>query len=110
MVSAVLAFSILPGSVARSRRTLFVSDIALMVLPPLLFYATGNLLNPELQVGWGFIVYPFLVLVACVGTLYMRVFLFDHVSPNPLRNTVVCLTVASVLATMLGGFIPPLYD
>jgi hypothetical protein len=87
-----------------------VGRLALVVLPPVLFYASGYYLNSELQVGFGLIIYPFLVGVAAVATLYVRVFLLDHVYSNPRRNSLTCVVVACAVATALGVVIPPLYE
>ena len=110
MVATVLALGVIPGWVARSRRALFVSDIALILVPALLFYTSGYFFNKELHIGWGLIIYPFFALVASVTLLYARVFLFDRLHPNPSRNSVICLMSACVAAIVVGVIIPPLYE
>lgn len=110
VVGATLAVGSVPAWVAHVRRTLFASDLALIALPVLLLYGSGVHFNPELGVGFGLIVYPFLTLVACVVVLYVRVFLLDCWLLNPRRNSLACLVVASVLSVVVGAVIPPLYE
>ena len=110
MILGVLALAGVPGWVARSRRTLFVPDLLLVLLPPCVFYVSGYFLNPELHVGFGLIVYPFLVLVASVAILYARVFVFDRLSSAPRRNSLLSLLVMCILAAAAGALIPPLAE
>lgn len=110
VVGATLVVGLVPAWVARLRRTLFPSDLALIALPALLLYGSGVCFNPQLQVGLGLIVYPFLTLVACVAVLYVRVFVLDPWHPNPRANSLGCLIVASVLSIAVGAAIPPLYE
>jgi len=109
-VGVTLALGFIPAWVARSRQTLFPSDLALILLPPLLFYGTAVRFNSELEVGFGLFVYPFLTLVTCVATLYARVFLLDHWHTNPRINSLGCLIVASFLSVVVGAVIPPLAE
>ena len=110
IVAATLAFGIVPARVAYSRRALFLSDAALLLLPPIVLYASGRFLNPPLELGFGLIVYPFLALVAAVTLFYVRVFILDGVRPHPLSNSFACLMIACALAAVIGTIIPPLAE
>jgi len=106
----VLVFAIPPGWVARSRRTLFIFDIALLLGAPVLFILSAVLLNPPLQTGWGMIVYPFVALAVAVSVFYFRVFVLDRLNRNPRSNSALCLLSAAAVAVLMGAVLPPWYD
>jgi hypothetical protein len=109
MVGTVLALGAIPGWFARDRHALFATDVALVVVPPVSFFLAGDLLNDGLHMGIGLVVYPFLVLVACVVLFSARVIVLDRFT-NPRRSSVICLVGMAIAAFVLGIVIPPLYE
>ena len=107
---ATLAVAFVPAWVARLRHTLFSSDLALIAVPALLLYGSGVLFNPELRIGFGLFVYPYLTFVVCIAVLCVRVFLLDRWHPDPRRNSLICLFVASAVSVVIGVVVPPLYE
>jgi len=110
LIVVVLAFAALPIWFARSRDVLFASDIALLILPPLAFWASGSLLNPAWRSGLGEFVYPFVALALCVALLYARVFLLDRLRVNPQSNSMIALVGTFIVAVVVGFVVPPLYE
>ncbi len=110
LVAMILAPAILPAASAHARNALFLSDLALLLVSPVVFWLSGSLLQAQWLVGWGGIVYPFLALAVAVGVLYLRVFVIDRVRANARDNSLICLLAASVLAAIVGALIPPWYD
>ena len=109
MVGIVLGLSGIPGWFALVRRTLFATDIGLVVVAPLIFFFAGDFLNDALHTGWGLVVYPFLVFVVCVALLYVRVFVLDRFA-DPRIGSLILFSATAIAALILGIVIPPLYE
>jgi len=108
LVAGVLALSPIPVWVARTRRTLYGWDIALLLLPTVTFCVVGDVLNPELQMGFGLVAYPFLTFVASLAILYARIFWLDRVTRRSFRNSVICLALACMIAILSALLVPSL--
>src|SRR5262245_56731751 len=100
----------LPIWFAYSRRVLFVSDVALLLASPLLFYLSGVFLNRSWELGLGAFFYPFVAAGVAVALLWFRVFVVDSMVANPRRSSKYCLAASVVLAVVGGAVIPPLYE
>jgi uncharacterized membrane protein YfcA len=110
LIVVILAFAVIPAWVARSRNVLFVSDLALLVIAPLLFWASGSFLNPAWHNGLGDVVYPFVAIAAAVVVFYARVFVVDRIRSNPRSNSAIAFVTAAVVGVLVGFVIPPLYE
>ena len=109
-VAAVAALGLVPGVVAHSRGTLFAFDFALVLMPALVLYVSGCLLNPPLAVGFGLFVYPVLALLGGVAVFYFRVFLLDRMYPHARVNSLTCVMITCATAAVVGAIVPPFYE
>ncbi len=73
VVAALLLAASFPIGTAAKSKTLFASDIGLVLLPVPAFIACLLLFNEPAKTGWALIGYPFLVLAISVAALFLRV-------------------------------------
>jgi hypothetical protein len=105
-----LALAAIPAAAAMRTHSLFAADIGLVFLPAPAFLAALLAFNAPAQVGWAFIAYPFLVFWSCVVAFYARAFATPRLGWRARPAAVGMLVVFSLVAVLLGAFVPPLYE
>lgn len=107
---AILMALIAPWRSIRQRGTLLPSDIALPFAPAVFTLFGLAFLNDAAQVGWGAILYPAIAILPGAIFLNVRAFLLAGLSVSPGKISIGLLAVASVMAFLVGGLVPPWYD
>ena len=96
--------------VARRSGTLFISDLALLIAPPLAFVIALVVFNEPALTGWAFLLYPLLIAALSVGLLHARVFVLCRMGVSAQTVSRILLGAAIVGSALLGTFVPPLYE
>ena len=110
VVSLLLLAATYPVRYAFRSKTLFATDIGLVLLPAPTFIASLLAFNEPAKTGWAVIGYPFLVLAISVAALFIRVFALPQVGIPPKVGSLVAVVLAVVAAAAFGAFVGPWYE
>jgi hypothetical protein len=110
LVAVPLALAVVPVAAARRSRSLFATDIGLVILPAVAFVVSVGTFNEAAQIGWALIIYPFLIVWLSVAALYVRVFFLPRVGVRPSVGATGTLLLAIAAASAFGAMVAPWYE
>ena len=110
IVMVLLLAAVLPVRTAAQSKTLFATDIGLVLLPAPAFMACLATFNEPAQTGWATIGYPFLVLAVSVAALFVRVYALPPIGVSPKIGSLVALVFSVFAAAAFGAFVGPWYE
>lgn len=105
VMSVLLLLAVPPLVSAFRTHSLFLADVALLLVPAPVFVVALSAFNEPAKTGWAPIGFPFLVLAASVVGLYVRVHLLRRFLPP--RVAAVAMLVMFVVAAAVFGVVTP---
>ena len=108
--AAWLASASVTAATAHRSKSLYVTDLALFVVPPISFLATLIAFNQTALTGWAFLLYPVLIVALTVGLFHLRVLLLPRLGMSTHAASRGSLVFAVVASATLGAFVRPLYE
>lgn len=108
--AAWLASAAIPAAVAHRSKSLYVTDLALLIAPLIGFLAALIAFNQPALTGWAFVLYPVIIVALTIVLFHLRVFLLPRFGISTRTASRGVLVFAVVASATLGAFVSPFYE
>jgi hypothetical protein len=105
-----LASAAIAAAVAQRSNSLYATDLALLVAPPIGFLATLFAFNQPALTGWAFVLYPVLIVALTIALFHLRVFLLPRFGISTRMASRGMLAFSMFASATLGAFVSPFYE